>query len=563
MRTKLPIGIDGFEKIRTNDFYYVDKTLFIRELLQDWGEVNLFTRPRCFGKSLNMSMLKCFFEAGGDPSLFDGLKITQEKDLCEEYMGKFPVISISLKSVDGADFQAASAALRRVIGNEACRFRFLSDSDRLSRDDRALYKGLTATTDGSFTMADDLLADSLRALSRLLSMHYGQQVILLIDEYDAPLGTAFRCGYHDEMANLLRSLLGNALKTNESLYFAVLTGCLCLPQESIFTDLNNLKVHTISDVRYDAFFGFTDAEVEEMLAFYGLSFYQKEIRNWYGGYRFGGTEVYCPWDVLNYCDELLADLFAPPQNYWAGSGENALILRMLREADQTTKDDVEELLSGKKIIRRIKRALSFREINESTENEWSALYAAGYLTGTHAGQADADLFQLWLPNRENYKLFYAAVGHWFCEVTRSDTERINRFCEAFPKWDVSTIQEMLRDYLWDAINVRDAALYGNRQETFYYEMLLGLLQSQERWLVRSSPEAEDDCGAIFVQTPDRAGIIIALKYAGDGDLKTACSEALKHITEKNYAEGLRRRGTKELVLYGIALCEKDCMVVIA
>ena len=336
MRKKLPIGIDGFEKIRTNDFYYVDKTLFIKELLQNWGEVNLFTRPRRFGKSLNVSMLKCFFEIGSDPALFNSLKIAQEKELCEKYMGKFPVIFISLKSVDGLHFKAASDALRTVIGNASKRFRFLLESPSLGEKDKTAYERLInvdSRSDASYAMSDATLIDSLNTLSQLLAQHYGQKVILLIDEYDVPLDKAFQSGYYDEMINLIRSLLGNALKTNESLYFAVLTGCLRISKESIFTGLNNLKVHTISDIRYDEYFGFTDAEVDEMLKFYGLSSYKDVIRDWYDGYRFGNTEVYCPWDVINCCDELLADPYAEPENYWANTSGNGLIRRLLKESE--------------------------------------------------------------------------------------------------------------------------------------------------------------------------------------------------------------------------------------
>ena len=566
VRKKLPIGIDGFEKIRTNDFYYVDKTLFIKELLQNWGEVNLFTRPRRFGKTLNMSMLKRFFEVGSDPALFDGLKIAKEKELCEKYMGKFPVISISLKGVDGLNFESASVALRTLIGNEARRFDFLRNSANLSNDDKDAYAQLTEigpAQGGFYTMTEGMAAVSLKILSQLLEKHCGQKTILLIDEYDVPLDKAFQGGYYDEMVNLIRNLLGNALKTNDSLFFAVLTGCLRISKESIFTGLNNLKVHTISDVRYDEYFGFTNADVDEMLKFYGLSSYKDEIRNWYDGYRFGDADVYCPWDVINYCDELLADPKAMPQNYWANTSGNDLILGMLKKADQTTKDEVEELLNGGRITKRIKQELTYRDIDDSTENVWSVLYAAGYLTGTHVERADADIFRLWVPNREICKLFYELVENWFRMVTRSDTARINRFCAAFPKEDAPAIQDMLHDYLWDSISVRDTAVRRNMKENFYHGMLLGLLRSQDSWLVRSNAEMGEGYSDISIQTPDRIGIVIELKYADDGNLEAACSKALKQIEEKKYAEGLKRRGTKKIIKYGIAFCEKECMVVMA
>lgn len=566
MRKKLPIGIDGFEKIRTNDFYYVDKTLFIKELLQNWGEVNLFTRPRRFGKSLNMSMLKCFFEIGSDPALFDGLKIRQETELCEKYMGKFPVISISLKSVDGRSFESASAALRTVIGNEAGRFRFLNDSDKLTHDEKEAYAQLTkvgASQGGVYAMTEEMAAAGLKTLSQLLARHYGQKVILLIDEYDVPLDKAFQTGYYDEMVSLIRNLLGNALKTNDSLYFGVLTGCLRISRESIFTGLNNLKVHTISDVRYDEFFGFTDMDVDEMLDFYGLSSYKNVIRDWYDGYRFGDAEIYCPWDVINYCDELQADPSAPPKNYWANTSGNDLILHLLEKADQTTKDEMEEILNGGKITKRVKQELTYRDIDDSVENVWSVLYATGYLTGKHVEGADADIFRLWIPNGEICKLFSDLVQDWFREVMRSDSARINRFCTAFPAGDVATIQNMLRDYLWDSISVRDTAVRTNMKENFYHGMLLGLLRSQGSWLVKSNAETGEGYSDISIRTPERTGIVIEIKYADDGNLESACAKALKQIEEKKYAEGLKRRGIKKIMKYGIAFCEKECMVVMA
>ena len=563
MRKKLPIGIENFEEFFSEDFYYVDKTLFIKELLQNWGKVNLFTRPRRFGKSLNMSMLKCFFEIGIDPALFDGLKIAQEKSLCEKYMGRFPVISISLKSVDGRSFESASVALRTLIGNEARRFAFLRNSTNLSNDEKESYAQLTEVgpaQGGFYTMTEGMAAASLQTLSQLLEKHYGQKVILLIDEYDVPLDKAFQAGYYDEMVSLIRNLLGNALKTNDSLYFAVLTGCLRISKESIFTGLNNLKVHTISDVRYDEYFGFTNAEVDELLEFYGLSAYKDTIRDWYDGYCFGDTDVYCPWDVINYCDELLAASNTPPKNYWANTSGNDLIRRLLKKANLTTKNEVEELLNGGQITKRMKQELTYREVDDSIENVWSVLYATGYLTGKHVEQEDADIFRLWIPNGEIRKLFYELVEDWFREVTRSDMSRINRFCAAFPAGDTDTIQDMLNDYLWDSISVRDTAVRRNMKENFYHGMLLGLLRSQDSWLVKSNAETGEGYSDISIQTPERTGIVIELKYADDGKLETACAEALEQIEEKKYAEGLKRRGMKKIIKYGIAFYEKECMV---
>lgn len=561
MRKKLPIGIDGFEKLRTNDFYYADKTLFIKELLQNWGEVNLFTRPRRFGKTLNMSMLKCFFEIGGNPALFDGLKIAQEKRLCEEYMGKFPVISISLKSVDGLKYEAAVSALRRVIGNEACRFSFLAESDQLGRNDKELYYGLTAVKDGRFLMTDDILADSLQTLSKLLFKHYGQKAILLIDEYDVPLDKAFQGGYYDEMVNLIRNLLGNALKTNDSLYFAVLTGCLRISKESIFTGLNNLNVMTISDPYFCDSFGFTEDEAKELLDYYGLGDFHDTVRMWYDGYRFGDTSVYCPWDVIKYVQILLKDKGAEPENYWANTSGNDLIRRLLKKASQSTRNEVEQLINGGTITKTIRPELTYREVEESIDNIWSVLYSTGYLTCRR--KIPGKQMELALPNREVRELFIELVKAWFEETTQADTGRIHRFCAAFPDGDVSTIQKMLGDYLWDSISVRDTAVRTNMKENFYHGMLLGLLRSQESWLVRSNAETGEGYSDISIQTPNRIGIVVELKYANDGKLETACREALEQIEEKGYAEGLRRRGMKKIVKYGIAFCHKECMVEMA
>ena len=556
---KLPIGIENFEEFSTENFYYVDKTAFIAELLQNWGKVNLFTRPRRFGKTLNMSMLKCFFEIGADKALFDSLKIAQEKELCEQYQGQFPVIFLSLKSVDGLTFEAAAAAMRRLIGSEASRFGFLLQSDQLNADEKELYRALVTVESGTFNMADDALADSLRTLSALLAKHYGRKVVILIDEYDVPLDKAFQAGYYDEMVSLIRNMFGNALKTNESLQFAVLTGCLRISKESIFTGLNNLKVHTISDTRYDEYFGFTDADVDELLAFYGLSDRKDVFRDWYDGYRFGNVSVYSPWDVINYCDVLLSDPEAEPENYWANTSGNGIIRRLLKKADQTTRDEVEQLINGGEIIKTLRQELTYRDIESTIDNIWSVLYSTGYLTSR--GRLPGKQMKLALPNREVRELFIDLVKDWFQEATRADSSRINRFCKAFPAGDTATIQDMLNDYLWDSISVRDTAVRSSMKENFYHGMLLGLLQSQESWSVRSNAETGIGYSDISIATPERVGMVIELKYAEDGNLEAACARALQQIEERKYAVGLQRRGMKKILKYGIAFWEKDCMVV--
>ena len=563
-RKKLPVGIENFEEFSAENFYYVDKTMFIAELLQNWGKVNLFTRPRRFGKSLNMSMLKCFFEIGGDQTLFDGLKITEEKSLCEEYMGQFPVISISLKSIDGPDFEAASAALRTVIGDEAGRFRFLRESSSLDEEEKNAYVRLINVemkSDATYAMSYAALIDSLKTLSRLLAKHYHRKVILLIDEYDVPLNKAFQAGYYDEMVSLIRNMFGNALKTNDNLYFAVLTGCLRISKESIFTGLNNLNVMTVSDPYFCSSFGFTEEEVLEFLRYYGLEEFQNTVREWYDGYRFGDTSVYCPWDVIKYAQILLRDRDAEPENYWANTSGNDLVRRLLKRADQTTRNEIEQLLNGGTIVKNIRQELTYRDIEDSIDNIWSVLYSTGYLT--QRGRLPGKQMKLALPNREVKELFIELVKDWFQEITYADSARIQRFCAAFPAGDASTIQDMLHDYLWDSISVRDTAVRINMKENFYHGMVLGLLRSQGNWLIQSNAETGEGYSDISIQTPDRIGIVIELKYADDGNLEAACAEALKQIEIKKYAEGLRRRSLKKILKYGLAFCEKECMAVMA
>lgn len=519
-RKTLPVGIEDFGEFSAENFYYVDKTMFIEELLLNRGKVNLFTRPRRFGKTLNMSMLKCFFEIGGNPALFNGLKILQKKELCERYMGRFPVISISLKSVDGLDFETASAALRSVVGDEAGRFQFLRESTNLNEEDKIAYGRLIRVDRESkavYAMSDPTLIDSLKILSRLLSKHFGQKVILLIDEYDVPLDKAFQAGYYDEMATLIRNMLGNVLKTNDSLYFAVLTGCLRISKESIFTGLNNLNVMTISDPYFCDSFGFTDSEVKKLLSYYELEDYYETVRDWYDGYRFGEISIYCPWDVIKHTQILLRDRKAEPENYWANTSGNDLVRRLLKKADQTTRDEIERLINGEPIIKTIHPELTYRDVEDSVDNIWSVLYSAGYLT--QRGRLLGKQTKLALPNREVRELFAGLVQDWFREMTRADVLRINRFCGAFPAGNVSVIQDMLHDYLWDSISVRDMAVRTDRKENFYHGMLLGLLQSQGNWIVQSNAETGEGYSDISIRTPERIGVIIELKYSHDGILR--------------------------------------------
>ena len=558
---KLPVGIESFEEFYREDFYYVDKTMFIAELLRGWGKVNLFTRPRRFGKSLNMSMLKCFFEIGRDRKLFEGLKISQEKELCGRYMGKFPVISITLKDVDRRSFTEAFSALRDVIGSEASGFSFLLESGKLTEDEKNIYRAITKMEGGSYVMDSEQLATSLKKLSELLSKHYGSQVILLIDEYDVPLDKAFQYGYYEEMVSLVRNLFSSALKTNECLYFAVLTGCLRISKESIFTGMNNLKTHTVTDSRYGGYFGFTETDVQEMLRFYGLSDHADAIKEWYNGYSFGKTDVYCPWDVINYCDALCADPQTPPRDYWSNSSGNDLVKRLIYMANRTTKEEIERLINGESIVKPVRQDLTYKDIDSSIDNIWSVLFSTGYLT--QRGNSYGDELELVIPNKEITKLFVRMAKEWFTETARADFSRIEKFCMAFPGGDADTICEMLRDYLWDSISVRDTAIRKSLKENFYHGMVLGLLRSRGDWLIRSNEELGEGYSDISICTPERTGIIIELKYQEDGNLEKGCAEALEQIETRKYAEGLKRQRLQKIIRYGIAFWEKECMVITA
>lgn len=559
-KKKLPIGIDIFEKMDREEFYYVDKTGMIEDLIQNRSEVNLFTRPRRFGKSLNMSMMKAFFEIGASPALFKGLKISERKELCEKYMGQFPVISISLKSVEGLDFEAAKKALKDILGEEAGRFYFLTQSSKLTNEEIESYKALLRVGEtGDFLMSDTAMEKALLRLSLLLHKHYDKQVILLIDEYDVPLDKAFQYGYYDEMVSLLRNMFGNALKTNPNLYFAVLTGCLRISKESIFTGLNNLKVLTLTDVRFDEYFGFTDTEVKGMLEYYGLSGHYAEVKEWYDGYRFGNVEVYCPWDVINYCDLLKADSEAHPQDYWSNTSGNAMVRRFIDKADTRTRNEIEKLISGEEIVKEIRQELTYSELDSSIENLWSVLFTTGYLT--QRGQVGTDTFKLAIPNLEIRRLFIKQIREWFRETSQSDGETLNEFCNAFPRQNPKKIEELFGDYLWNTISIRDTA--PAKKENFYHGILLGLLGYKSNWLIKSNAESGIGYSDILVEVPDnRTGIVIELKYAENGNMDAACEEALKQIEDRDYTARLRDDGMRNIIKYGIACYKKNCKVVL-
>ena len=561
-RWKLPVGIENFQEIRQAGFYYVDKTRLIEQLLEQWGKVNLFTRPRRFGKSLNMSMLRCFFEIGADSSLFDGLYISQKSELCEKYMGKFPVLFLSLKNVDGLTFEDARYHLTELVGREASRFRFLLDSHELNEDDKDIYRALILLQNGRYSMDARSLSSALQTLSYLLHKHYGQKTIIIIDEYDVPLDKAFQHGYYREMVALIRGLFGQALKTNDSLYFAVLTGCLRVSRESIFTGLNNFKVLSITDRRFDEHFGFTDEEVGRLLSAYGFQSHLAETKEWYDGYHFGNTDVYCPWDVINHVDCLCSDPEAEPQSYWINTSGNELIKRFVDKADKTTRDEIERLIAGEAVEKTVRMELTYDEIDNSLDNLWSVLFTTGYLT--QEGKAEGGVYRLVIPNREVREVYIRQIKEWFAHSVLRDTEPMRIFLKAFEDGNAEETERHLNRILGKTISIFDTKARNDEKEIFYHGILLGLLRSDPNWLVQSNVESGDGFADILVEPEDPdAGIIIELKYAQTfAGLEKACERAMNQIKERRYDEHLRNDGRNKILAYGIAFCKKRCRVVV-
>jgi hypothetical protein len=559
---KLPIGIENFEKLRRENFYYVDKTGLIKELLENWGEVNLFTRPRRFGKSLNMNMIKYFFEYGCDSSLFEGLAIAEKKALCEEYMGKFPVISVTLKGAGSREFKTARGMLCTIIGNEAMRFPFLENSTKLSEREKEKYRQLVnvdASGQQAFIMSNEILEDSLRTLCQLLKKHYGQKVILLIDEYDVPLDKAQHYGYYDEMITVIRGMLGQALKTNDSLQFAVLTGCLRVAKESIFTGLNNLRTLTITDSQFDEYFGFSDREVRELLRFYDLENRFESIKEWYDGYQFGNSDVYCPWDVINYVSLLRSDPDAKPRAFWINTSGNDIIRTFLRMAKGSVRREIEELVNGGTVVKRIHQELTYRDLYSSIDNLWSVLFTTGYLT--RRGETADEAYYLAIPNLEIRKIFIEQVMEWIQEECRKEAPKLETLCEAFSKGDALAVEAGFNDFLWKTISIRDTGARKGRRESFYHGVLLGLLGYREEWDIRSNAETGEGYSDILVEIDEeRIGIVIEMKYSEENSLEAGCLEALKQIEEKNYESRLRQDGMTTIYKYGIACWRKKCAV---
>ena len=555
---KLPVGIDNFEKIRRNGFYYVDKTSLIEQLFSNWGEVNLFTRPRRFGKTLNMSMLKYFFEIGTDRSLFDGLHISSNEKICSEHMGKYPVIFLSLKNAEGLNFDTAKYQMVELIAREAERFPFLAKDTNLSDRDREKYRVLTAFADGHYQMSDDVLYGSLQTFSELLYKHFNQKTVILIDEYDVPLDKAFQHGYYREMVALIRAMFGRALKTNEALAFAVLTGCLRVSKESIFTGLNNFKILSITDSRFDEQFGFTDKEVQKLLADYHLEARFSETKEWYDGYRFGNVDVYCPWDVINHIDRIKDDPNARPEAYWINTSGNDLVKRFVDKANRTTRNEIEQLIVGNAIEKTLRLDLTYDEIDNSIENLWSVLFTTGYLTQT--GMTEDGAYRLVIPNREICEVFKLQIQEWFKKSIFSNTEQLTAFWKAFEEGNTDGVEIYLNRIMSNSISVFDIKTGEGKKEISYHNLLVGILTGNADWLVKSNVEAGEGFADIIVETEDpNAGIIVELKYTKNYDeMEQACRAALDQINDRRYQEYLLNDGRKDITLYGIAFCKKRC-----
>ena len=559
---KLPVGIENFEEIRNDGFYYADKTGLIEQLLNQWGKMNLFTRPRRFGKTLNMSMLRYFFEIGTDPALFDGLYISQNKKLCEEYLGKFPVVFLSLKNVDGLTYERAVYRLTELVGMEAERFSFLSQSAKLAENEKDRYRALTALQNGRFTMSEDVLISSLQVLSQLLYRHFGKKVIVLIDEYDVPLDKAFQHGYYRQMAALIRGLFGQLLKTNDSLQFAVLTGCLRVSKESIFTGLNNFKVLSITDARFDEQFGFTEEEVRKLLAFYHLESHLSEIKNWYDGYRFGNADIFCPWDVIGHVDRLMEDPEAEPQPYWINTSGNDLVKRFIDKADKTTRDEIERLMTGGTIEKEIRMELTYEEIDRSIDNLWSVLFTTGYLT--LEGEPEYGICRLRIPNEEVREVFRYQIRELFRENVMKNTAELEIFWRAFSDGEGKVIEEQLNRLLGNSISVFDTRGDRRERENSYHTFLLGMLVGNAAWGVKSNRETGEGFADLLVETenPD-AGIIIELKSVDRlSELDEACRQAIAQIHERRYDRTMRDEGRDDILAYGIAFYKKRCRVAV-
>ena len=555
MQKKLPIGIENFEDMIKENYYYVDKTGLLKQLLNEHGLVNLFTRPRRFGKSLNMSMLKYFFEIGNDQAIFEGLEISKDKELCDQYQEKFPVISVSLKGAKAGNYEDAKAMMKYIMAAESRRLYDRMSGDKLSEKQKEQMKSLM-----SDNMKDTELMTALWILSSILKEYYGKKVIILIDEYDVPLDKAFENNYYNEMIILLRNMLEQSLKTNDNLYMAVLTGCLRIARESIFTGLNNFNIFSITDQYFDEYFGFTDKEVKEILQYYKVPEAFEQTKKWYDGYRFGNTDIYCPWDVINHCRALKVEPDATPQPYWINTSGNYIVKRFIEKANQQTRREIEQLIEGKAIQKEIRLELTYNELDSTIENLWSVLFATGYLT--QQGKPQGRTYSLIIPNESIRQIFIEQIQEWFKETTRKDENRLKDFCKAFEEGNAEAIEEQFNNYLMKTISIRDT--FTTKKENFYHGVLLGLLSYDPDWYITSNQESGDGYSDIMIEAEQaRIGIIIEVKYAENIKmLDKACEKALKQIKEKHYDQKLEEEGYETILNYGIACYKKRCKVMV-
>lgn len=562
MAKKIPIGIDDFKKIRESVFYYVDKTKLIENLINNCGKVNIFTRPRRFGKSLNMSMLKCFFEIGTDTSLFNDLYISNNIKLCEKHLGKYPVISLTLKNIDGLNFNEALNGFVEIIGHEAERFDFLLDSDRLSPSDKERYGSLIAINNGKYSMDKRMLVTSLESLSYLLYKHYNQRVIILIDEYETPLYNAFNSGYYDEMVSLIMSMYANALKGNEALEFAVLTGCLSLPQKIIYGGFNNFRYLSILDSRFNDSFGFTENEVKDLLTYYNYEEYFPETKQRYDGYRFGDIDIYCPWDVISYVDLLNISSNKTPKSFWINTSSNDLVKRFIYMADKTTRDDIERLVAGEVIEKEVHLELTYDEIDNSIDNLWSVLFTTGYLT--QVGVNDNGYYKLKIPNEEIRTVYKKQIREWFNTTIQEDSNSLNKLWDDFKDSNCEGIENYLNKTLDNTISIFDTKSHNGKKEYAYHMFLTGILSTNRNWIVKSNLESGDGLADLIIETDNyNNGIVIEIKHSLTyDDMNNSCLEALNQIKDKRYDTYLRNEGRNDILIYGIAFCKKRCKVVV-
>jgi hypothetical protein len=503
-------------------------------------------------------MLRYFFEIGGDKSIFDGLYISENKQLCEQYMGKYPVISVSMKGIDAKRYEIARAMTVSMINEEARRFQFLMDSQKLTEIDKSFYLKLVKED-----MSEQTLRNSLKELSSLLYKHFDKKVIVLIDEYDVPLAKANEHGYYDEMVDLVRSIFSGVLKTNESLFFSVLTGCLRVAKESIFTGLNNFKVHDLTGAAFDEYFGFTDTEVRELLHYYQQDSVYTTVKEWYDGYLFGDVEVYCPWDVICYCEDHRENGNLEPQNYWLNTSGNEVINRFIEDCgtkQQPTRTELERLVNGEIVQKKIYPELTYKDLFASPEHIWSALFMTGYLT--QRGCSANGYYNLAVPNIEIRNIITEHILSLFKQQIKKDGVLLDDFCKALEKGEAEKVESIFTEYMQKTISVRDTFVRKATKENFYHGILLGILGYKDGWTISSNKEAGDGFSDIVIVIDDSdTGIIIEVKYAEESQMTQESEKALEQMKRKNYTEVFQNTDVRHVLKYGIACSRKKCRVV--